>query len=162
MKTPRYLPVLLATFLMLAGLGNVGVAADKTLAIVVSRDTAKAIKTKHLTRRMLRKIYRRQQLLWKNGDRVHALNLRATDPLRAAFTQSLFHQSVEQMATYWNERYFDGVSPPHVVDSQEAVLRFVTRIPGAIGYIAACRVDDRVEVLMTLPIDTPQTSLACR
>ncbi len=162
MISRRHLAFLLLPVLLLASLDRPAIAADRTLAVVVSRHTAETLGAKHLSKRALRKIYRRQQLLWRNGERIVPLNLRAASPLRAAFTRALFNQSVEQMATFWNEQYFAGVSPPHVVDSQEAVLRFVSRIPGAIGYVATCRVDERVTVLLKLHVDTPKTNLACR
>ncbi len=43
-----------------------------------------------------------------------------------------------------------GISPPHVVASQEAVMRFVANTPGVIGYVAACKVDKRVKVIYRL------------
>jgi len=39
---------------------------------------------------------------------------------------------------YWNGLYFTGVSPPHVVNSSEAALRYVQKTKGAIAYVDAC------------------------
>jgi len=53
----------------------------------------------------------------------------------------------EDMQSYWNDQYFHGVLPPPVLDSEEAVLRFVSSTAGAIGYVSACAVDKRVEIV---------------
>jgi hypothetical protein len=80
------------------------------------------------------------------------LNLAATNPLRVAFSLSLTGERPGSMQRYWTERYFHGISPPYTVRSQEAMLRFVADTPGAIGYVASCRVDGRVHVAAHLPV----------
>jgi len=80
------------------------------------------------------------------------LNLASTNPLRVAFSLSLTGERPAAMQRYWTERYFYGISPPYTVRSQEAMLRFVADTPGAIGYVASCRVDGRVRVAAHLPV----------
>ena len=58
------------------------------------------------------------------------------------------------MEDYWNQLYFQGVLPPYVVASEEAVLRFVARTPHAIGYLDACAVDDSVRVLFLIDAES--------
>jgi hypothetical protein len=100
----------------------------------------------------LKNIFRRK--IWVNEQGIPwvPLNLSAEHPLRRAFSQKLFEMYPEQMENYWNEQYFQGVMPPYVVASEEAVLRFVASMPGAIGYILPCHLDSRVQVLMTLKV----------
>ncbi len=152
--------MLLSILVLLLG-SSTPCAAEQNIAIVVAKDAAKSLLRARFDHRTLKRIYRRQQLLWPNGQRAMPLNLSADNPLRHAFTRTLFHRSMEEMASYWNEAYFDGLSPPHVVDSQEAVIRFVTRYPGAIGYVASCKADDRVKVLMELTPDKPLPDSVC-
>jgi hypothetical protein len=66
----------------------------------------------------------------------------------------------EELETYWNDQYFHGVMPPHVVTSEEAVLRFVVSTPGAIGYVTEGAVTKEVQVLLLLPpeIDTEKAT----
>lgn len=80
------------------------------------------------------------------------INLAATDPVREALSLDLFGRKPAAMQRYWTERYFHGVTPPYTVRSQEAMLRFVESTPGAVGYVAACRIDDRVHVVAHLPV----------
>ena len=95
-------------------------------------------------------IYRRKKLFWNEGVRVAPINLQANDPLRQLFSQRVLHTSPEEMERYWNGMYFNGISPPHVVASAEAVLRIVAQTPGAVGYVAYCDVDPRVQVALVL------------
>ena len=43
---------------------------------------------------------------------------------------------------------FHGTSPPYSVQSEEAVIRYVANTKGAIGYIDACKVDERVSAVL--------------
>jgi hypothetical protein len=45
--------------------------------------------------------------------------------------------------------YFHGVLPPHVVESEEAVVLFVNATPGAIGYISTCSPNLHAKVLLS-------------
>ncbi len=100
-------------------------------------------------------IFRRKLRTLPRGGRLVPVNLPADDPLRSAFSVAVFDLEPAAMDAYWNERYFHGVSPPHVVASVEAMLRFVAATPGAIGYVPACAMDARVRMLMILPLTGP-------
>ncbi|MDI1308373.1 MAG: hypothetical protein PSV17_02920 [Methylotenera sp.] len=98
-------------------------------------------------------IFWRKKLYWADGKRIQTLNYSATNPLRLQFSLSILRSAPETQTNYWNGLYFHGISPPHVVSSQEAMLRFVAATPGAIGYIGACKLDDRVKPLVWINAD---------
>lgn len=110
-------------------------------------------------------IYRRKKLVWINGERLRPINLPPDHALRRIFSQQVLGSSPEGLASYWNAMYFQGVSPPHVLASEEAVLRFVTDTPGAIGYVSACKADARVKPIFWLMPEgtstTQQPALKC-
>jgi hypothetical protein len=93
-------------------------------------------------------IFWRKKLYWADGKRIQTLNYAANNPLRLQFSLSVLKSRPESQSDYWNGLYFHGISPPHVVGSQEAMLRFVADTPGAIGYIDVCKLDDRVKPLV--------------
>lgn len=97
----------------------------------------------------LPRVYRRQQQ-FVAGARVQPVNLPAGHPLRRWFSQQVLGQSPEDMDGYWRDLYFNGVLPPYVLASEEAVIRFVAGTPGALGYVSACLADKRVRVLLQL------------
>ena len=121
--------------------------ADELL-IIVAKDSA----ISQINSRQLERIFRRKTLINQQGERWVPINLGIDNPLRLAFSRRLFKQLPTEMEAFWNIQYFKGISPPYVVSSEEAVLRFVASTPGAIAYINPCHLDSRVRVLMKLTI----------
>jgi ABC-type phosphate transport system substrate-binding protein len=117
-----------------------------------------------LDRATLRDIFLKRIVIDNTGNKLVPLNLPPEDPLRAAFSQALLGKSPEALQRFWNERYFQGIAPPYVVGSQEAMLRFIAETPGALGYVASCRVDKRVRVVAKLPVPpdlAPRVAALC-
>lgn len=98
-------------------------------------------------------IFRRRILVDGNGLAWAPVNLPARHPLRAAFSQAVLHRTPQALEAYWNELYFQGISPPHVLASPAAVRRFVAATPGAIGYVPDCALDGSVAVVLRIPLD---------
>jgi hypothetical protein len=119
------------------------------LAIIVSN----AEKNPAIARQNLESIYRRQLFFDQNNQPVTPINLPPMHPLREAFSLYLFNQKPQNMQAYWNEQYFHGTSPPHVVASPEAMKRIIEITPGAVGYVLQCQLDERVRVLWSIDID---------
>lgn len=101
-----------------------------------------------LTRDAVAQIFLHKLNFWSDGARIHPVNLPANNPLRAAFSQVILGNSPEQFENYWREMYFHGVLPPHVVDSEEAMLLFVRSTPGAIGYLSNCIPTGEIDVVL--------------
>ena len=101
----------------------------------------------------LRDIYLKKIFLGDSGRKFIPVNLPVAHPLRQAVSIVLFRAGAAELQGYWNQRYFHGVTPPYVLGSQDAVVRFVARTPGAIGYVAPCFVDASVRQIMSLPLD---------
>lgn len=104
-----------------------------------------------LNKETLARIFLRKKTFWDNGKPIAPVNLSASHPLRRLFSEQILGLDPEELDHYWNAQYFHGVFPPYVVASEEAMLRFVAQSPGAIGYVSACAVDQRVTALFTLP-----------
>lgn len=125
---------------LLAGLAQ---AAEVPLAVVV----AKGFDGKLSMEKDIALIYKRKMLFWENGGRIYPVNLSSDNQLRRDFSMGVLKSLPEAQTQYWNNLYYHGISPPHVLASQEAVLRFVSETTGAIGYVSACVVDNRVKVI---------------
>ena len=107
-----------------------------------------------LTLDTLKLVYLRKQLINESGMRWIPVNLSIQDALRRDFSLALFNLLPEEQDEYWNIQYFNGITPPKVVASEEAVLRFVVLTQGAIGYIHKQKVDKRVKVLLIIKLPT--------
>ena len=93
-------------------------------------------------------IYWRKQLYWPKGQRIKPVNLSTEHALRLQFSQKILGSAPKSQIDYWNGQYFNGVLPPYSVNSEEAVLRYVAQTHGAIGYVNACAVDNRVQAVL--------------
>ncbi|HKJ92432.1 MAG TPA: hypothetical protein VJ957_04645 [Longimicrobiales bacterium] len=88
----------------------------------------------------VRRIFLRRQRFWHDGTLVAPVNLPATSPVRDAFSRAVLGRPPRDMVQFWNDLYFHGIQPPPVLDSQRAVLLYVARTPGAVGYVDAAYV----------------------
>ena len=123
-------------------------AAPITIAVVV----AASDHGDELSVSEIAAIYRRKIRIDSRGQTLAPVNLPGSDLLRIAFSRALFNQEPESLQDYWNEQYFHGISPPYVLASEEAVIRFVSTTAGAIGYVRSCIVDKRVHSIAHLTI----------
>lgn len=139
----------IASLTLLAGLMLSGpvLAADQ-IAVIVGKQAPQIA----FSRANLVDIFLKRIQVDNRRASVVPLNLSPMNPLRVAFSVSLLGEKPSALQRYWTERYFHGVAPPYTVRSQESMLRFVAKTPGAIGYVLSCRVDDRVRVVARLPI----------
>ena len=113
----------------------------------------------HLDENQLRNIYLKRIYLDSAGHALVPVNLPPGNALRKAFLHATLHMSDAQMQDYWNRRYFQGVSPPYVLASQTAVVQFVAKTPGAIGYVLACRATPGVKIVARLDVPRPATDV---
>jgi ABC-type phosphate transport system substrate-binding protein len=84
----------------------------------------------------VRRVFLARQQNWRNGQRAHPVNLPASSELRSVFSQRVLERSARSLANYWNDLYFHGTQPPPVLESERAVILYVQRTPGSIGYVS--------------------------
>lgn len=136
-------------------------AAEPVIAVVVpvARDV------RGLDSDAITQVYKRKRLLWPDGGRMQPVNLPADHPLRRRFTEALLQLSPQALEEYWNEQYYHGIRPPHVLASEAAVLRFVADTASAIGYLPYCVMDPRVKPILLIAADgrllPPETPVSC-
>ncbi len=134
--------------LYLAAFAMVSLADEsQILAVVVSSNTEVA-STKAISANELKLIYWRKKLYWSGGVRMHPVNLNAENTIRQMFSKAALGSLPITQTDYWNGLYYHGVSPPHSVQSEEAVLRYVAETKGSIGYVDVCNVDARVKAIL--------------
>jgi len=104
-----------------------------------------------LTPRQIESIYLLRMTVWPNGDHIIPVNREITSEIRAEFTSAVLQQDNASLVAYWNEMHFQGKLPPLVQESESALLAFVQKVPGAIGYISASTPAIGVRVLSHVP-----------
>ncbi|MDE2155016.1 MAG: hypothetical protein KGJ32_03855 [Xanthomonadaceae bacterium] len=128
-------------------------AGETQVAVIVSGRAPRV----SFDQAMLRAIYLKKIFIGPDGRRLIPVNLPPGNPLRDAFSHVLIDMRDAQLQEYWNRQYFQGTSPPYVLGSQKAVVRFVAETPGAIGYVWPCHVDSSVRTVLLISLSAPAT-----
>lgn len=123
--------------------------ASDSLAIVVAADR----KGESVTADTVSLVFLRKKQRWSDGRRAQPVNLPADEPIRRQFSEAVFHLQPAALEDYWNEQYFHGIQPPHVVQSERAMARFVAGTDGAIGYLRYCDLPPDLKVLLVITPD---------
>ena len=75
---------------------------------------------------------------WGNGEVIRPVDLHADNGVRRRFSDAVLKRSVGAVRSYWQQRIFSGRDvPPPEVESDDNVVAFVAKYPGAIGYVSA-------------------------
>ena len=83
-----------------------------------------------------------------NGAPVIVVNALPGSPVRNRFLSTYVDQDDERYVAYWTVRRFIGKGlPPKEMDSAAAVIEFVQKTPGAIGYVDAAELRPGLNVL---------------
>jgi ABC-type phosphate transport system substrate-binding protein len=106
-------------------------------ALGMSRDQVADVFLKKVTR-------------WPDGETIRPVDLRTSSPVRKELTERVLRKSIAAVRSYWQQLIFSGRSiPPPELDSDAAVVAFVARNRGAIGYVSSEAKLDGVKVMAT-------------
>ena len=83
-----------------------------------------------------------------NGARAKVVDQSSGSPARGKFLSEVLEQSEADSNRYWSGQIFSGKTRPAVLDSPEAVKRWVALTPQAIGYIDVKDIDSSVKVVL--------------
>lgn len=143
----RTLSSLAGIALGLALLTSLSRAAAAPFVVVVNPCTHAS----RLRRHDIERIYRRAMRFWPDGSRIYPVNLPFESPLRQAFHRIVLRATADSLATFWNRQYFQGVLPPPVLRSPEAIQAYVAATCGAIGYLPPALADESLVVVWRSP-----------
>ncbi|MCU0858466.1 MAG: hypothetical protein MUC65_08710 [Pontiellaceae bacterium] len=93
------------------------------------------------TVRELRDVFLGNRKSWPNGDKI-TLAVLHQGSVHTAFLTSITAKSEQQYTRYWRQLVFSGKGTmPKIFDTEEALLEFVKKEPGAIGCIGLALAD---------------------
>lgn len=86
----------------------------------------------------LEEIFLKRTTRWEDGDHILPVDQPVDSPVREAFSNAVLDRSSRAVAAYWQQQIFSGRGvPPTELADEAAVLRYVSRRPGAIAYVSA-------------------------
>src|SRR5690349_3456797 len=74
---------------------------------------------------------------WPGDEVLRPVDLEVRSGVRKTFSKQVLGRSVQAVRAYWQQRIFSGrdVPPPELPSDQE-VIGYVLRYPGAVGYVS--------------------------
>lgn len=100
--------------------------------IVNPRNAVTSIERRFLGQAFLKKITQ-----WSDGVAIRPVDQQADSTVRRRFTDEVLNRSVAAVRSYWQHIIFSGRNvPPPELNSDEEVVRYVLRYPGAVGYVS--------------------------
>ncbi|MCX7169514.1 MAG: hypothetical protein NTY41_04265 [Proteobacteria bacterium] len=86
-----------------------------------------------------------------SGISAQPADLPAAQPEKALFYRLLVNKDLAEINSYWARLIFSGRTvPPQQTVGNEDLLSFISKTPGAIGYMEKTKVDSRVKVVLDL------------
>lgn len=90
----------------------------------------------------VRDYYLKRKPVWKNGEKVRPVDQRGVGQERELFLDKVLDINEEEFVRYWLERqYANADKPPTKVNDDDAVIKFVSTLPGAIGFVDKATLD---------------------
>ena len=85
------------------------------------------------------------------GKKLKAVAQNSSQPIRIVFDEDVLGKNPSKVKAYWARMVFtaSGMPPPEL-DSNTAIIKWVSENPDAIGYIEDSAVNDSVKVLKNL------------
>jgi ABC-type phosphate transport system substrate-binding protein len=89
------------------------------------------------SRRFIGDAFLKKTTRWPNGDVIRPVDQADDSGVRRRFTGDILKRSVAAVKSYWQQIVFTGRDlPPPELGSDEEVVKFVAKHPGAVGYVA--------------------------
>jgi len=90
------------------------------------------------SREFVTDVFLKKKTRWKDDETIKPVDLRADSSVRRKFSEGVLKRSVAAVRSYWAQRIFSGRGvPPPELDSDEAVVAYVLKHRGAVGYVSA-------------------------
>src|SRR5437773_1278170 len=75
---------------------------------------------------------------WPDDQAIRPVDLDPDSPVRKRFSEEVLGRSVAAVKSYWQQIIFSGRDiPPPELDSDEDIIQYVLKHPGAVGYVSA-------------------------
>jgi ABC-type phosphate transport system substrate-binding protein len=132
-----------------------------TLGVFVGRGTARADSAPEfrvivnpdnpstgLARDFLVDVFLKRTTRWNDGETIRPVDQRPEAFARRRFSETVLERSVAAVKSYWQQRIFSGRDlPPPELDSDDAVVSYVMKHRGAVGYVSGGAKLDRAKAV---------------
>jgi hypothetical protein len=93
--------------------------------------------TTAISRKLLGELFLKKSTRWGHDVVVRPVDQLVSAPVRRRFSEAVLKRSVAAVKSYWQQAIFSGRDvPPPELDSDQAVIEFVLKHEGAVGYVS--------------------------
>ena len=99
--------------------------------------------------KFLARVFLKKSTTWPDGSPIRPVDQRLDSRVRQRFCGDVLQRSVLAVRNYWQQLIFAGRGvPPPELDTDDAVIRYVLRYRGAIGYVSGSTPAGSAKVLV--------------
>jgi len=115
------------------------------IAVIVNRENA----TDEVSFEDLVKIFKQERQYWKGGKKIYLVIQEGGATEKEVALKKIYKMNDVELKKFWLAKLYKGEisSFPKTLGSNEAVKRFVSQVPNAIGFIDSFFVDESIKVL---------------
>jgi ABC-type phosphate transport system substrate-binding protein len=136
--------LLLFVLLALASRNRAWADTTPDFRVVVNPDNPSTA----LGRDFLSDAFLKRTTRWNDGETIRPVDQRPDSFVRRRFSDGVLQRSVAAVKSYWQQRIFSGRDlPPPELDSDDAVVSYVLKHRGAVGYVSGNAKLDRAKAV---------------
>lgn len=99
-------------------------------------------------RKFLSEVFLKRATFWLDDEVIQPVDLKDDSPIRRLFAEQVLKRSMNGVKSFWQQIIFSGRGvPPPELDSDAAVVQYVRRHRGGIGYVSTTADLEGVKVL---------------
>lgn len=133
-------------FIMLIALMVVCIGSTYAQSFKVIVNAANGVTA--LSQKEVSDLFMKKKVKWANGNTVAPVDLSSSSKVREAFSQQIHGKNIAAIRNFWQQAAFSGTATaPTEKGSDEDVIEFVKRNPGAIGYVSSSAKTSDVKVI---------------
>jgi ABC-type phosphate transport system substrate-binding protein len=118
-------------------------SAGEFVIIVNKKNPATGVTSEFLSDAFLKKTVE-----WQHGVSLRPADQRLESPIRHVFAKTVLKRTVAAVRNYWQQRIFSGREvPPPEFDSDAAVIHYVQKHEGGVGYVSPSATLEGVKVI---------------
>jgi ABC-type phosphate transport system substrate-binding protein len=125
--------LIIPIFLILSALSGARARGDSYQLIANTKVPTDSVDRKFLADTFFKKITH-----WPEDGVIQPVDQKPESTVRRKFSEDVLGKSVMGVKNYWQQLIFSGADvPPPELGNDDEVIRFVSKTPGAIGYISS-------------------------
>ena len=119
-------------------IANIAHAQQDSLTVIANHKGA----PKAMSFKELKAVFKGEKKRWRDGTKIVITLMKTSTPAGAMTTKKVYQMATDELNRYWVTMVFRGqAKAPRSVDSEEELVKFVTKTPGAIGVVSSGPID---------------------